>query len=156
MAIQTIKSPYKAKDVANYLIFLASQENQEKEREGITNLKLQKILYFAQAYYLSKLNKPLFVEKIEAWNLGPVVREVYREFKNNGSKSIILKEDKSTLTEEDKEILKRIWYTFGGYSASRLVNIVHAHNPWKEAFVSANKIISRKALKNYYGPLLNK
>ena len=56
MATQTKKSPYKAENVADYLIFLASQEDQEKEREGITNLKLQKLLYFAQAYYLSKLN----------------------------------------------------------------------------------------------------
>lgn len=156
MATQASKSPYKAENVANYLIFLASQENQEKEREGITNLKLQKILYFAQAYCLSKLGKPLFDEKLEAWELGPVVPEVYRKFNRNGRSPILIKEDKSTLTEDDKVILKKIWDAFGGYSAGRLVDIVHAHTPWKEASASKNKTISYNALKDYYGPLLNK
>ena len=156
MATQAIKSPYGVEDVANYLIFLASRENQEKEREGITNLKLQKILYFAQAYYIAKLGKPLFTEKLEAWEYGPVVPEVYRKLKRNGSKPIILEKDKSNLSEDDKEVLQKVWDSFGGYSASRLVGIVHAHTPWKEAFVSDNKIISHKALKDYYSPLLNK
>lgn len=156
MPTQDIKSPYKAGNVAKYLIFLASQENQEKEREGITNLKLQKILYFAQAYYLAKHGKPIFSEKLEAWKYGPVVPEVYRKLKCNGSKPIILEEDKSTLAEEDKEILKKVWDTFGGYSANRLVDIVHAHAPWKEANASMDKVISHKAIKDYYSPLLNK
>lgn len=156
MATQTTKSPYKAENVANYLIFLASQENQEKEREGITNLKLQKVLYLSQAYYLAKLGKPLFTEKLEAWNYGPVIPEVYRKLKRYGSNPIIEAEDKSTIAEEDKKVLKKVWDTFGGYSASRLVDIVHAHTPWKEANASANKVISRKAIKDYYSPLLNK
>jgi len=156
MATQATKSPYKAEDVAKYLIFLASKENQEKEREGITNLKLQKVLYLAQAYYLAKLGKPLFAEKLEAWEYGPVVPEVYRKLKRNGSNPIIAEEDKSTLSEEDKEVLEKVWGSFGSYSASRLVDIVHAHTPWKEAFASADKTISHKALKDYYSPLLNK
>lgn len=156
MATQATKSPYRAENVANYLIFLASQENQEKEREGITNLKLQKVLYFAQAYYLAKLGKPIFSEKLEAWEYGPVVPEVYRKLKRNGSKPIISEEDKSTLADEDKEILKKVWDSFGGYSASRLVDIVHAHTPWKEANASTDKVISHKAIKDYYSPLLNK
>lgn len=156
MAIQTIKTPYKAENVANYLIFLASQENQEKEREGITHLKLQKVLYLSQAYYLAKLGRALFGEKLEAWELGPVVPEIYRRLKHYSNQPIIIEKDKSTLAEEDKEILKKVWSTFGGYSASRLVEIVHAHAPWREASTSTNKIISHKAMKDYYSPLLNK
>lgn len=158
MATQGIKSPYKAENVAKYLIYLASQAfvGDNKEREGITNLKLQKVLYFAQAYYLAKLGKPLFNEKLEAWNYGPVVREVYRKLKRYGGDPIISKEDKSTLAEEDKEVLKKVWDTFGSYSASRLVDIVHAHTPWKEANASSDKVISHKAIKDYYSSLLNK
>jgi len=158
MATQSIKSPYTAENVAKYLIYLASQEfvGDNKEREGITNLKLQKILYFAQAFYLAKIGKPLFADKIEAWGYGPVVPSVYKKFKGNGSDPIILEEDKSSIAEEDKENLKRIWGTFGGYSASRLVDITHAHTPWKEAHTSPTQIISHKSLKEYYSPLLNK
>lgn len=87
MATQGIKSPYKAENVAKYLIYFASQAfvGDNKEREGITNLKLQKVLYFAQVYYLAKLGKPFFRENLEAWNYGPVVPEVYRKFKRIGA-----------------------------------------------------------------------
>jgi len=156
MVTQVKKNTYKAEDIAKYLIFLASQENQEKEREGITHLKLQKILYFAQVYYLVNFGKPIFNEEIEAWEFGPVIPDVYKEFKEHKNKPIIIKEDKSTITEEDKEILKKVWDIFGGYSTSRLVDIVHAHTPWKKAIISRDKTISHEALKDYYGSLLNK
>jgi len=158
MPIQHKKSPYSATNVANYFIYLASQTfiDDNEEREGITNLKLQKILYFAQAYYLAKFNKPLFSNNIEAWEYGPVIPDVYRKFKKYGSNSIILEEDESSLSEKDKEILsKEIWETFGGYSVSRLVDITHAHTPWKDAYASEDKIISNKSLGEYYRPLLN-
>lgn len=158
MTTRTIKSPYTAENVAKYLIYLASQAfvGDNKEREGITNLKIQKVLYFAQAYYLSKIGKPLFSDKIKAWEYGPVVPEVYHKFKTKGSNPIICEEDKSSLSDEDKETLKKIWGTFGGYSTSRLVDIAHAHTPWKDAYQTPDKIISHKALKEYYDPLLNK
>lgn len=149
---------YTADNVAKYLIYLGSQAfvGDEQEREGITNLKLQKVLYFAQAYYLAKLGRPLFSDKIEAWEYGPVVPNVYRKYKMHKSNPIIFEEDKSSLTEEDKQVIQKIWNTFGGYSASRLVGITHAHTPWKDAYQTSSKIISRKALKKYYAPLLNK
>ena len=158
MITHTKKSPYTAENVAKYLIFLASQAfvGDNKEREGITNLKLQKVLYFAQAYYLSKIGKPLFSDNIEAWEYGPVIPEVYRKYKSHASNPIIYEEDKSSLSDADKENLKKIWGTFGGYSASRLVDISHAHTPWKEANKSSDKVISHKAIKEYYAPLLNK
>jgi len=158
MATHLTKPPYTAENVARYLTYLASQAvvGDNKEREGITNLKLQKVLYFAQAYYLAKIGKPLFSDTIEAWGYGPVVPDVYHKFKSKGSNPIICEEDKSTLSDEDKEILKKIWGTFGGYSASRLVDITHAHTPWREASKSATKVISHKSMKEYYAPLLNK
>lgn len=157
MPTQRKKKLYSATDVAKYFIYLSSQAfiGDNKEREGITNLKLQKILYFAQAYYLAKFNKPLFNNTIEAWEYGPVIPDIYRRFKNYGGKPIISKRDNSTLSEKDKEILKEIWETFGGYSASRLVDISHAHAPWRDAYASEDKIISNKSLSEYYRPLLN-
>lgn len=158
MTTRAIKSPYTAENVAKYLIYLASQAfvGDNKEHEGITNLKLQKVLYFAQAYYLSKLGKPLFSDKIEAWEYGPVVPSIYHKFKSEGSNPIICEKDRSSISDEDKEILKRVWGTFGGYSASKLVDIAHAHAPWKEASETPSKIISHKSIKEYYAPLLNK
>jgi uncharacterized phage-associated protein len=158
MTTQLIKSPYSAENVAKHFIYLASQVfvGDNKEREGITNLKLQKILYFAQAYYLAKLGKPLFSDAIEAWEYGPVVSSVYHKYKKHESNTIISEADDSNISNEDKENLKRIWDLFGGYSAGRLVDIAHAHTPWRESYNSKNKEISHKAISEYYKPLLNK
>ncbi len=151
------KITYTADNVAKYFIHLASKElvGDNQEREGITNLKLQKILYFAQAYYIAKLGRALFSDDIEAWEYGPVVSRVYKKYRSNGSNPII-DDGKSSLSEEDKKVVQIIWNTFGGYSASKLVNITHAHTPWKEANKTSSQIISNKALKEYYSPLLNK
>lgn len=155
----TKKATYTADTVAKYLIYLASQElvGDNQEREGVTNLKLQKVLYFAQAYYLAKLGRALFSDKIEAWEYGPVVPAVYRKYRKYVSNPIILDldKDKSTLSEEDKQNARKIWKTFGGYSARRLVHITHAHVPWKEARHTASKVITEKSLKEYYTPVLN-
>ena len=145
------KNKYSAEEVAKYFIYLASRENKENFREGITNLKLQKILYFAQVYYLVKFDKPIFGEEIKAWKLGPVIPEAYCEFKENGCDSIVRKEDCSNIKEEDKEILKKVWNKFGIYTASKLVDIVHSHKPWKEA--GKNEEITHDRIKEYYKPL---
>ena len=155
MAKRMIPTAYSA---AKYLVYLASQDliGDNKEREGITNLKLQKVLYFAQAYSLAKLGRPLFSGKIEAWEYGPVIPSVYRRYRSNGSNPIISEKDESSLDEDSKEILRKVWNTFGGYSAGRLVNITHAHAPWRDAYETSSKIISNKLLKDYYTPLLGK
>jgi len=149
---------YSASDVAKYLIYLGSKDvvGDNDEREGVTNLKLQKLLYLAQAYYLAKLGRPLFKDPIEAWEFGPVVPKVYKEFKSYKSDPIIIEFDESGVAPEDKEVLQRIWGAFGGYSAGKLVNITHSHAPWRTAFESDNKEISNNSISEYYTPLLNK
>lgn len=149
---------HKASEVAKYFIYLGSQKvvGDSKEREGVTNLKLQKILYLAQAYFLAKVGKPLFEDTIEAWEFGPVVPTVYRKYKSNGSNPIISEKDKSKISVEVKKLLDSVWDAFGGYSAGRLVDITHAHAPWKEAYNSGFTEITNEAIKEYYTPLLNK
>lgn len=144
-------------DVVTYLIFLASQKyvGDNSEREGITNLKLQKILYFAQAYYLAKVKKPLFSEDIEAWEYGPVVPKIYRRYKKHGSNPLIAEKDTSALSFADRERIGVVWDMFGKYSAGRLVAITHANEPWKEAYQSKSKVITKKSLQAYYASLLN-
>ncbi len=149
----TAPKVYTAENVANYFIYLSSKiVGDNKEREGITNLKLQKILYFAQAYFVAKIGRTLFKEKIEAWEYGPVVPVVYHEYKKNGNRPIVLEHDISTISVTDKKSLDIVWENFGGYSARRLVDMTHAHKPWKEA----SGEITLKSLADYYGPLLNK
>ena len=116
------KEPYNVSDVAKYFIYLASKEvvGDSGEREGITNLKLQKILYFAQALFLSKLETPLFKESIEAWEYGPVVPSMYQAYKQHGNQPIIdEKEPDTSISQDNKDNLVQVWDIFGDYSASK-------------------------------------
>lgn len=74
---------YDVQDVAEYVITYS-----EVKDYGISNLKLQKILYLIQAYSLIHTKKPCFSEDIEAWDFGPVIPEVYRKYKQFGSTDI--------------------------------------------------------------------
>jgi uncharacterized phage-associated protein len=123
--------PYPALTIAKWLIAWA-----EAEREELSNLKLQKLLYYAQGYHLCERAAPLFSDQIQAWSHGPVVPQVYHQFKNSGNSSIELPpDDPFTWDEVDpvtSDFLSRVWNTYGGYSAGRLRNMTHEERPWRE------------------------
>lgn len=64
-----------------------------EDSEYITNLKLQKLLYYIQGEYMAKMNTPLFNDDFLAWEHGPIIREVYDKYKQNGSYGIKNEED---------------------------------------------------------------
>ena len=76
---------YNVLDVCRHVINYSNENDY-----GISNLKLQKVLYFIQAYFVTnkKDHAPCFDEKIEAWDFGPVVPEAYHEYKQYGSGDI--------------------------------------------------------------------
>jgi len=148
-----------ALDVANYVISLASANviGDEGEVEGVTNLKLQKVLYFIEAYSLAVTKKSLFSDPIEAWEYGPVIPTVYHEFKSHGSDPIVLEDPALVKMKQDtKDMIEGVWNTFNKYSASRLVNITHSHSPWINAYKTPKNglkqkcIIDRSEMKDYY------
>lgn len=78
-----MKAPYDVLDVCRYVIGYCNANDYP-----ISNLKLQKLLYFIQAYFLTQLGRPCFAEDIEAWDFGPVVPEAYHQYKQFGAGSI--------------------------------------------------------------------
>lgn len=145
---------YSAKEIADYFVYLASQKNvDEGIAEGVTPLKLQKLLYFAQAVSLSLYNKRLFNEEIEAWKYGPVIASLYHEYKQHLNSALTHPsgEYKRIKDEEIKQLLTGVWELFGKYTAGELVEITHEHTPWKETYEEgANKIIPTEKIKIYY------
>ena len=104
----------KAKDVAEYFLFKSEPE----EEDYISNLKLQKLLYYAQGFNLAINGEPLFMEPIEAWTHGPVVKALYHEYKDYGAQNINRPEkiDLDEYDEEAKALLDEVWEVYGQYS----------------------------------------
>lgn len=134
-------------DAANY--FLAQID--EDAGDLISNLKLQKLVYYAQGFHLAMFDKPLFSEPIEAWAHGPVVPVLYHNFKPYGSNSIPRPEciDFSIYDGDTREMLDEVYKVYGQFSAWKLRNMTHEEPPWIEA--SENRsTISHESLKAYF------
>jgi len=131
-----------AKDVASYFIELASKESEN----DLTNLKLQKILYYAQAESLNSDNKKLlFTDQIEAWQYGPVINDVYQWLKGCGAYPISAFDigiDTTSISKTVKDDLLTIWEEYSKYSAGYLVDKTHEEgSPWKRCYQSGKSNI---------------
>lgn len=145
---------YTALSVARYIIDFCN-----KHGKGISNLKLQKILYFVQAQFLvsSGNNTPCFLDQIEAWDVGPVVPSVYHHYKVYGG--AIIPSDKNDpflplyqrISEPDKKLINDMIEQTADYSASTLVQVTHNQDPWKNAYVKGqNNTIANEDIKRFF------
>ena len=122
----------KAFDVAKLLIELAQAED---EPDQLSHLRLQKLLYYAQGWSLALRNKALFLERIEAWEHGPVVPTVYRSFAKYGANSIPASDfvpGDCGLTEDECDLVHRVWESYKHFSATKLREMTHKEMPWRE------------------------
>lgn len=152
---------YNVLDICRFVI------NYSNEKEyGVSNLKLQKLLYFIQAFFLITANKKCFSQRIEAWEFGPVVPEAYREYKCFGAADIPpiiyyyviegealkkLKYNENTIKEYDRNLVSEVIEEFKDYSATDLVRLTHGQDPWKDAYQPyENNVITEDALRRYF------
>ena len=135
-------------DVANY--FLARARADDDAGEAISNLKMQKLVYYAQGAALAIFDKPLFAEPIEAWTHGPVVPVLYQRFKAFGSGPIEFDEqvDLAKYDKETREILDEVYDFFGQYSGWKLRNMTHQEPPWIET--PSGSVISHSGMQRYF------
>jgi uncharacterized phage-associated protein len=98
----------------------------------ISNLKLQKLVYYAQGFGLALLERSLFPERIEAWQHGPVVPDLYHAYKGHGAGPIPVPQDLdfARYSEEERELLDEIANVYGQFSAWKLRNMTHEESPW--------------------------
>ncbi len=116
---------YNALDVAKFVV------NECREaKKPVDNLKLQKILYFLWIDYYKLTGKKLFEDRIEAWKYGPVIVTVYRKYRSCVAEPILFEEE-SSLSDDDKAILKPLIEKYNGWTVSKLVRDTHEKNgPW--------------------------
>lgn len=142
-----------AVEIANYFLTLVDSES----GDSLTNLKLQKLVYYAQGFHLAITGQPLFEDSIEAWEHGPVVPTLYHSFKQHGSEPIPSPEegiDPARYSTETKEILDDVFDVYGQFSAWKLRNMTHQEPPWKEAYGQLPRI-SLDTMRQYFSTQLN-
>jgi uncharacterized phage-associated protein len=129
--------------------------------EAITPLKLQKLVYYADAWYLANFDRPLIDENFEAWAHGPAVRSLYTRYKEHGWNA--LPQEVGPLPPVAIEgFLTRVFKEYGQYSAKKLEQMTHEENPWLEARgnlppeAASSNAISKLTMRNFYAGRIGK
>ena len=139
---------YPAKDVAIYIINWCHSHN-----IPITNLKLQKLLYFIQGENCRIRHNRLIKDDFYAWQLGPVVPEVYTEYAIFSSATIPNTESSAEFSEETMRIMDQVLLRYATKSTWHLVDLSHSQGPWKYNYQTFGDkaIIPYKSIESYYG-----
>lgn len=119
--------------------------------------KLQKLCYYAKAWYWALFNHALFNEKFEAWVHGPVCPALYRQYRDYGWDDIPQSDiDTSKFEQKAIEITEAVYHTYGGFSGDELETLTHSELPWKsargslEAWEPSQNVIDEKLMREYY------
>lgn len=157
---------YRVLDICRYIINYCNDKDY-----NLSNLKLQKMLYFIQAFYLCKTDEkePCFQEKIEAWDFGPVVPVAYHEYKQFGSANIpkvlfyieyndgnfweskVVPYNDQVIADKDKTQIMALVDNLAKYSTTTLVSITHQQTPWKAAYACGkNTEIDLESIRSYF------
>lgn len=141
---------YSAFTITDYIIQYCN-----KNKLRITNLQLQKILYFVQAEFLYKYNYECFKEKIEAWNFGPVVPIIYHRYKMFASMSLYSKKEPVNIRKMDESLINNIVEYLLNYSPTQLMCFTKHQIPWIKSYnVYEGYTIQSSLIKEYYNSIL--
>lgn len=145
-------TPYTtASELAKYIISYFQQAG-----DPITNLKLQKLLYYVQGWSLALLGRPAFGDELQAWVHGPVQPAVYGVYKANRWNPIFQEVSSATLDAELEDLVEEVLKVYGTDSAYELELRTHSEAPWLLARaglspdVSSTAVISPKSIKAYF------
>lgn len=141
---------YPVIQIANQLLLYSA----DKGGELMTNMKLQKMLYYQQGFHLAYFGTPLFDEDIEAWMYGPVVPAIYEEYKNNGRNGIEPNRELAFSFEQKKELalFNEVCKVYGAYSAIGLMNMTHEEMPWKSTPTGEGEghVIAKEKMQSFF------
>lgn len=125
----------------------------------MTTWKLQKLVYYAQAWSLVWDDDIVFGEEIEAWANGPVVRELYLAHRGNFKVARLRQGNPDNLDANQKDTINRVLDFYGPKSSQWLSDLTHSEQPWQKAREGlpegerSSRIISKEHLAEYYGSL---
>lgn len=139
------------KDVAIYFVYFAA-----KHGDWLTNLKLQKLVYYAQAWYLALYGKPLFQEQLQAWTHGPANPSLWHAYKHHGWNPIPPIDERPSVSPKVGKHIEEVFSVYGGMSAYDLERLTHCEAPWIKARDGtpedepSDAVISHATMKRFY------
>lgn len=132
-------------------------------KESMSHKKLQKLCYFAQAWFLANYGCPLIPNRFEAWVHGPVSPDLYSRYRDWGWEYIPQYEDDIKLDNpQTANFLEKVYDVYGEYSADQLEMITHKEEPWIKARQGcaagaySRNPISLKDMRDYYAERIGK
>lgn len=137
-------------DVAAYIL---------AQRGEMTAMKLQKLVYYSQAWALVWDERPLFAERIEAWANGPVCVDLYRAHAGSFAVDRISRGNPDALLGPERETIDAVLNYYGDKSSQWLSDLTHAEAPWINARGNTpagercSSEITHAAMAEYYGSL---
>lgn len=164
-----------AKAVANHFLDIAKQNG-----KTLQPMKIQKLVYLAHGWHLGITGKPLIQDTVEAWRWGPVIKQLYHEFKEFGRTPITKKATELSFEEKrggrvaikietpsleqcsddlatTKALLERIWEVYGEFTSAQLSNMTHkSGTPWDKAMEKRESRISNDLIRDHFQSLMNK
>lgn len=139
---------YPVSQIANQLLIYSADTG----RELMTNMKLQKMLYYQQGFHLAYFNTPLFDDEIEAWMYGPVVPTMYDRYKTNGHNGIEPDRTIEFIFDQPQELalFNEVCRVYGAYSTIGLMHMTHQESPWKNTPTGEGNIISKSVMRSFF------
>ena len=132
-----------ASEVAKYFLLLSEEE------DLVSNLKLQKLLYYAQGFHLAMYRTPLFPEAVRAWTMGPCVPEVWKEYEDYGLRALpVTSVNLDAFTAQQAGVIKEVHTVYGQYAQWQLRNLVVEDGLWSNT--PHGEVISHKKLADYF------
>ena len=130
-----------------------------QEKGPMTAMKLQKLVYYCQAWSLVWDEAPLFPEEIEAWANGPIIRELFHSHRGSYFVSAVPKGDPNAVTGIQQETVQAVIDYYGDKSSQWLSDLTHMEGPWKSTRVGipemsrSDKVIPLAVIADYYSSL---
>lgn len=129
--------------------------------EAITHLKLQKLVYYAEAWFLANFDRTLIDENLQAWAHGPVSPTLYSKYRDKGWDALPPERPRA-LPDDLTGFLAEIYEQYGQFGAKRLEALTHKELPWKTARgdlppeAKCTTPIDRLLMRNFYGAKIGK
>lgn len=119
-------------------------------------MRLEKLVYYAQAWHLALTDEPLFVDELEAWRNGPVVRELWERHRGRRRVDAWPAGDPEKLKGESRQVISLVCQVYGRLSGDELSELTHSEAPWRQARgdLAAEErcttVIPKQELKRFY------